>query len=69
MSYQSAQDPRLHFGLGRQAQVDSIEVRWPTGTMTKLSNIKSNQIITIEEGKGVVKRGFPLVPRTLSIHE
>ena len=30
-SYQSASDPRLHFGLGTYQQVDSVEVRWPQG--------------------------------------
>lgn len=61
MSYQSAQDPRLHFGLGRHSQADAIEVRWPSGMLTKLSNIKSDQILTVEEGKGLVKRAFPPV--------
>lgn len=61
MSYQSAQDPRLHFGLGRHAQADAIEIRWPSGMLTKLSNIKSDQILTVEEGKGLVKRAFPPV--------
>jgi hypothetical protein len=35
MSYQSAQDPRLHFGLGDRKQIDLIEVRWPSGMLTK----------------------------------
>jgi tetratricopeptide (TPR) repeat protein len=30
-SYQSADDPRLHFGLGSEDKVDRIEVRWPSG--------------------------------------
>lgn len=59
MSYQSAQDPRLHFGLGVQQKIDAIEVRWPSGATTKLSDAPSDQIITIEEGKGRVAREFP----------
>jgi hypothetical protein len=30
-SYQSASDPRLHFGLGRSERVSEVEVRWPSG--------------------------------------
>ena len=30
-SYQSANDPRLHFGLGKSDRVESIEIRWPSG--------------------------------------
>jgi enediyne biosynthesis protein E4 len=63
MSYQSAQDPRLHFGLGRHSEVDSIEVLWPSGVTTKLTNIKADQIVAIKEGTGIVQRAFPRVPQ------
>ena len=63
MSYQSAQDPRLHFGLGQNASIDAIEVSWPSGLTTKLGKIKSDQIITIKEGSGLVDRPFPRVPK------
>jgi len=61
MSYASAQDPRLHFGLGRRNSVDSIEVRWPSGAITKLRKLESDRIITIKEGTGLVDRPFPQV--------
>jgi hypothetical protein len=61
MSYQSAQDPRLHFGLGQNANVDAVEILWPSGMVTKLSNLKSDQIIAIKEGEGIVERPFPRV--------
>ena len=61
MSYQSAQDPRLHFGLGAQLIVDSIEIAWPSRAVTKLAKLKSDQIITIEEGVGLIERPFPRV--------
>ncbi len=61
MSYQSAQDPRLHFGLGEHSTVDTIEILWPSGAVTKLAKIQANQIIAIEEGKGPVERKFPRV--------
>ena len=62
MSYQSAQDPRLHFGLGQHPTVEEVEIKWPSGELTKLTNIKSDQILAIEEGKGLVYRPFPRVP-------
>jgi hypothetical protein len=62
MSYQSAQDPRLHFGLGQRPTVEEIEIKWPSGEVTKLTNMKSDQILAIEEGKGLVPRLFPRVP-------
>jgi len=61
MSYQSAQDPRLHFGLGAHEKVDALEIIWPSGAVTKLSNIKANQIICVKEGEGLVERPFPAI--------
>jgi hypothetical protein len=61
MSYQSAQDPRLHFGLGSRTMVDRIEIRWPSGSVTQLTDIASGQILAIQEGAGIVKYSFPHV--------
>jgi hypothetical protein len=46
-SYISQDDVRQHFGLGPATQADSIEVRWPDGTTTKLANVKANQIVKV----------------------
>ncbi len=51
-SYQSAQDPRLHFGLGHRDVVDSIEVTWPSGLREAFHSVESNRTIMIEEGTG-----------------
>lgn len=61
MSYQSAQDPRLHFGLGSRTIVDAIELNWPSGERTRLEHLRCDQIISIQEGQGLVKRPFPRV--------
>jgi hypothetical protein len=61
MSYQSAQDPRLHFGLGAHAQIDSMEIKWPSGEKTEVKDLKADQIVAIQEGRGIVERNFPLV--------
>ena len=63
-SYQSAPDPRLHFGLGGHSTIDSLEILWPSGMTTKLGKLKANQILAVEEGKGLVRRSFPRVKKT-----
>jgi hypothetical protein len=51
----SQSDLRLHFGLGRIAKVDLIEVRWPTTQkLERFSDIAANQIIVIKEDAGIV---------------
>jgi hypothetical protein len=49
-SYQSHYGSRLHFGLGSQARVDRIEIRWLGGQTQILENIDADQIIVITEG-------------------
>ncbi len=61
VSYQSAQDPRLHFGLGTRTKIDSIEINWPSGMITKLKQVRCDQIIAVKEGVGIVERPFPRV--------
>lgn len=61
MSYQSAHDPRLHFGLGQRSSIDSIEILWPSGSVTRLSNLKGDRIIAVKEGAGIVERPFPRI--------
>jgi hypothetical protein len=45
---------RLQFGLEKRAKVDSIQVRWPNGTIDKIPNAGVNKVITIKEGQGKV---------------
>ncbi|HET8923098.1 MAG TPA: CRTAC1 family protein [Candidatus Acidoferrum sp.] len=61
MSFCSAQDPRLHFGLGPHARVDTIEIAWPSGARQVIRNVLANQIVTIEEGKGITPYKFPAI--------
>jgi hypothetical protein len=62
-SFESASDPRLHFGLGAATRVDSITVHWPSGRVDKVGNQAADQELLIEEGTGVVtRRGQPTVP-------
>jgi hypothetical protein len=53
-SYLSQNDLRAHFGLGTVTTVDRLEVRWPSGRVDTFPSVAADQIVTIEEGKGVV---------------
>jgi hypothetical protein len=50
--YYSQNDLRLHFGLGQARQVDTVEVRWPSGTKQMIRDVKANQVLRIEEPRG-----------------
>lgn len=54
-SYASQSDLALVFGLRQDPIVNSIEVTWPSGTIQKFANVATNQFITIDETRGVVK--------------
>ena len=53
-SYISQSDLRLHFGLEKRTKIDLIEVRWPSGTIDKITDAKVNSIVSIKEGSGIV---------------
>lgn len=53
-SYISQSDQRLHFGLEKRTKVDSIEVRWPSGNVDKITGVGVNRVIVIKEGQGKV---------------
>ncbi len=63
MSYCSAQDPRIFFGLGKHTHVDTLEILWPSGGREELHTIPADRIITVEEGKGVTPYRFPVFHR------
>jgi hypothetical protein len=52
-SYLSQNDLRLHFGLGSESQLQSVEIRWPNGNVETLNDLAADRIYTIVEGKGV----------------
>lgn len=47
--YLSQNDPRLHFGLAKNEIVDKIEIKWPSGKVQLIENVKANQILDIKE--------------------
>jgi enediyne biosynthesis protein E4 len=51
-SYFSQNDLRVHFGLGRSAVMDRIEIRWPNGLEEQWKNLGVDRIVTLAEGTG-----------------
>lgn len=47
--YLSQADVRRHFGLGKIDTADAVEIRWPDGKVTKLSDVKTNQILKVTQ--------------------
>lgn len=53
-SYASSNDQRVHFGLGANTSVKTIEIHWPSGLRQTIHVPSVDRIFTIEEGKGIV---------------
>jgi enediyne biosynthesis protein E4 len=49
-SYQSASDPRLHFGLGSSDRIESVEARWPSGRLDRYEHLAADQFYHLIEG-------------------
>jgi hypothetical protein len=55
-SYLGQHDLRVHFGVGRAAAIERLEIRWPDGGTQVLEAVGIDQILTVVEGKGVTER-------------
>jgi len=47
--YASFSDNRIHFGLGSNSQVESLEVVWPSGKVSRLKSLKADRVVVINE--------------------
>ena len=54
-SFYSANDRRLHFGLGAATAAD-LTIRWPTGATETVPNVAADQLVVIREGAGILSR-------------
>jgi hypothetical protein len=61
-SYDSNSDMRVHFGLGRAAKIDSLQVRWPSGLLENFENLAVDSIHTLREGSGISVNSAPHKP-------
>jgi enediyne biosynthesis protein E4 len=51
-SYLSANDPRVHFGLGRGAKINSVVVQWPGSKAEAWDGVSADKVLTLREGSG-----------------
>jgi hypothetical protein len=49
LGYASSSDAGVHFGLGKLSEVPKVEVRWPSGRVQLLANVKADQVLTVTE--------------------
>jgi enediyne biosynthesis protein E4 len=45
----SSSDRRVHFGLGVESAARSIEIRWPSGQVQTLNDVRSDQLLRVRE--------------------
>src|SRR5207302_9548886 len=51
-SYLSANDVRVHFGLGEDPKIEDLIVCWPDGQHEAWDKIQADRIVTIRQGTG-----------------
>jgi hypothetical protein len=54
-SFLSANDSRLHFGLGGESSA-MVRVRWTGGEWEPLGRVAADQLITVREGSGIISK-------------
>ena len=53
-SFYSANDRRLHFGLGAETSAD-LTIRWTNGSTETITNVVVDQLVVIQEGRGIIR--------------
>jgi hypothetical protein len=51
VGFMSSSDKRVHFGLGQETKISSLEIRWPSGMQQVLEDIPANQFLRIDESR------------------
>jgi hypothetical protein len=64
-SFYSVNDRRLHFGLGSSTSAD-LEVHWTNGLVERFAKVDCNQLVTITEGRGIVRSALPTVKASVT---
>jgi enediyne biosynthesis protein E4 len=49
VGYASSSHDGVHFGLGATDRVARVEIRWPSGKVQELQDVKVNQILHVVE--------------------
>jgi hypothetical protein len=53
-SFYSVDDRRLHFGLG-SAGTANLVIRWTSGTVESIGEVRADQLVVVTEGSGITK--------------
>jgi len=51
VGYASSSEPLVRFGMGKETVAKTIRIRWPSGQVQELQNIKGDQVLTATEPK------------------
>lgn len=49
VGYASSSDRRVHFGLGKETSVKSLEIRWPSGAVQLLTQVTADRVLEVKE--------------------
>jgi hypothetical protein len=49
VGYASSSDGPVHFGLGSDAIVDTLEIHWPSGTVQRLEHVAADRVLNVKE--------------------
>jgi hypothetical protein len=49
VGFMSSSDKRVHFGLGNDDKIQSVEIQWPSGKTQRLTDVRVNQFLKVEE--------------------
>ena len=49
VGFMSSSDKRVHFGLGAETRIASLEIRWPGGIQQTIANLTADRFLTVDE--------------------
>ena len=53
--YFSQNDLRVHFGVGAADKIELLEIRWPSGQLDILKDLKTSRLYYVTEGQGITR--------------
>ena len=67
--YMSSVDPVVYFGLGEESELNSVEVLWPNGSLTKIDypEINKRHLLNQSDAKKIQTIDFPLIDQKIDL--
>ena len=63
--FQSTVTSILHFGLGKDAMIDSLKIVWLSGKEQLLTNLKADQLVTLHEKDAIPVHAVPVTSKSI----